>query len=87
MIQYASEQGYQTMANLMAVSNITEQEIDTVLEAIAPTPASTMVIVDSFGHLYPEQVNRLYRTAKLMSIGAGTNEVRRLIVAQELLKA
>lgn len=61
MIQYASEQGYQTMANLMAVSHITEQEIDTVLEAIAPTPASTMVIVDSFGHLYPEQVNRLYR--------------------------
>ena len=61
MIQYASEQGYQTMANLMAVSNITEQEIDTVLEAIAPTPAGTMVIVDSFGHLYPEQVNRLYR--------------------------
>ena len=61
MIQYASEQGYRTMANLMAVSNITEQEIDTVLEAISPTPAGTMVIVDSFGHLYPEQVNRLYR--------------------------
>ena len=61
MIQYASEQGYQTMANLMAVSNITEQEIDTVLEAIVPTPAGTMVIVDSFGHLYPEQVDRLYR--------------------------
>ena len=61
MIQHASEQGYQTMANLMAVSNITDQEIDTVLEAIAPTPAGTMVIVDSFGHLYPERVARLYR--------------------------
>jgi 4-hydroxy 2-oxovalerate aldolase len=61
MIQYASEQGYQTMANLMAVSNITEQEIDTVLEAIASTPAGTIVIADSFGHLYPEQVDRLYR--------------------------
>ena len=60
MIHHASELGYETMANLMAVTNITEEEIDTVLEAIAPTPANTMVIVDSFGHLYPEQINRLY---------------------------
>ena len=61
MIQHANEQGYETMANLMAVSNITEEEIATVLEAIAPSPASTMVIVDSFGHLYREQIDRLYR--------------------------
>ena len=61
MITHASEQGYETMANLMAVSNITDEEIDLVLEAIAPTPASTMVIVDSFGHLYREQVDRLYK--------------------------
>ena len=60
MLHHASEQGYETMANLMAVSNITEEEIGTVLEAIAPTPAGTMVIVDSFGHLYREQIDRLY---------------------------
>ena len=39
------------------------------------------------GYMWETEVNRLYRTAKLMSIGAGTNEVRRLIIAQELLKA
>lgn len=61
IIHYASEQGYETMANLMAVSNITDEEISTVLEAIAPTPAGTMVIVDSFGHLYREQIDRLYQ--------------------------
>jgi len=61
MIQHCHEQGYETSANLMAVSNITETEIDAVLEAIAPTPASTMCIVDSFGHLYREQVDMLYR--------------------------
>jgi 4-hydroxy 2-oxovalerate aldolase len=61
MIHHATEQGYQTMANLMAVSNITEEEISTVLDAIAPTAAGTMVIVDSFGHLYREQIDRLYR--------------------------
>jgi 4-hydroxy 2-oxovalerate aldolase len=60
MIQYAHDLGYETMANLMAISNVSETEIDTVLEAIAPTPAGTMVIVDSFGHLYREQIDRLY---------------------------
>ena len=72
MISHASELGYETMANLMAVSNITDEEIGTVLEAIAPTPAGTMVIVDSFGHLYPEQVERLYR--KYAGAMAGTGK-------------
>ncbi|QIK38451.1 nucleoid-structuring protein H-NS [Caldichromatium japonicum] len=61
MIHHAHELGYETTANLMAVSILTEEEIDTVLESIAPTPASTMVIVDSFGHLYREQIDRLYK--------------------------
>ena len=60
MIEHCHSLGYETMANLMAVSNITEIEIETVLKAIAPTPAGTMVIVDSFGHLYREQIDRLY---------------------------
>ena len=61
MIQHCHEHGYETSANLMAVSNITETEIDTVLDKIAPTAAGTMCIVDSFGHLYREQIERLYR--------------------------
>ena len=61
MIQYAHDLGYETSANLMAVSNISEVEIDTVLEAIAPTQALVMVIVDSFGHLYREQIDMLYK--------------------------
>jgi len=71
MIQHAHELGYETTANLMAVSGITEAEIDTVLEAIAPTPASTMVIVDSFGYLYREQVDRLYRKYSGALAGTG----------------
>jgi 4-hydroxy 2-oxovalerate aldolase len=61
MIEHAHSLGYEASANLMAVSNISETEIDTVLEAIAPTPADVMVIVDSFGHLYREQIDMLYR--------------------------
>ncbi|KAA6187419.1 nucleoid-structuring protein H-NS [Thiohalocapsa marina] len=71
MMRHAAELGYETTANLMAVSNITDVEIDTVLEAVADSPASTMVIVDSFGHLYREQVDRLYRTYAAALAGTG----------------
>jgi 4-hydroxy 2-oxovalerate aldolase len=71
MIHHCHALGYETTANLMAVSNITEEEIDTVLEAIAATPASTMVIVDSFGYLYREQVDRLYKTYAAAMAGTG----------------
>ncbi|MFP4279189.1 MAG: aldolase catalytic domain-containing protein [Halochromatium sp.] len=71
MIRHAAELGYETTANLMAVSIITEEEIDTVLEAIASTPASTMVIVDSFGHLYREQIERLYHKYADALVGTG----------------
>jgi 4-hydroxy 2-oxovalerate aldolase len=71
MIRHAHELGYETTANLMAVSNITETEIDTVLEAIAPSPAGTMVIVDSFGHLYREQIDMLYHKYSAAMEGRG----------------
>lgn len=67
MIQHCHELGYETTANLMAVSSISETEIDTVLEAIKPTPAMVMVIVDSFGHMYREQIDIIYsKYAKAM---------------------
>ena len=71
MIQRCSELGYETTANLMAVSNISDDEIDTVLEAIAASPASTMVIVDSFGYLYREQIDRLYKRYAAAMEGTG----------------
>jgi 4-hydroxy 2-oxovalerate aldolase len=71
MIRHAHELGYETTANLMAVSNITEEEIDTVLSAIAETPVGTMVIVDSFGHLYREQIDRLYKHYSAALAGTG----------------
>ena len=32
------------------------------------------------------EINRLYRSVKLMEIGAGTTEVRKLVISGELLK-
>lgn len=71
MIQHCHNLGYETMANLMAVSNISEAEIDTVLDAIKDTPAGTMVIVDSFGHLYRENIDMLYTKYAAAMEGTG----------------
>ncbi len=38
------------------------------------------------GYIWESEVNRLYRSIKLLEIGAGTTEVRNLIIAKELLK-
>jgi isovaleryl-CoA dehydrogenase len=37
------------------------------------------------GFIWDTEINRIYRGAKLFEIGAGTNEVRRVIIARELL--
>jgi 4-hydroxy 2-oxovalerate aldolase len=71
MIEHCHKLGYETSANLMAVSSITEIEIDTVLAAIAPTHAGTMCIVDSFGHLYREQIEHLYTKYSAALAGTG----------------
>jgi len=38
------------------------------------------------GYIWETEINRLYRSIKLLEIGAGTTEVRKLIIAKELLK-
>jgi isovaleryl-CoA dehydrogenase len=38
------------------------------------------------GYIWETEINRLYRTIKLLEIGAGTTEVRKLIIADELLR-
>lgn len=38
------------------------------------------------GYIWESEINRLYRSTKLLEIGAGTTEVRKMIIAGELLK-
>ena len=38
------------------------------------------------GYMRETEINRLYRAAKLLEIGAGTTEIRKLIIAGELMK-
>ena len=39
-----------------------------------------------FGYMRDTEINRLYRTGKVMEIAAGTQEIRKLIIARELLR-
>jgi 4-hydroxy 2-oxovalerate aldolase len=66
MINDAHDKGYEATCNLMAVSTAQDAEIDQALEVLRETPATTVVVVDSFGSLYGEQIQRLvtkYRDA------------------------
>ena len=61
MIHDAHEKGYEVSANLMAVSTVKEQEVEQVLEVVAQTPANVLVVVDSYGAMYCEQVEILVK--------------------------
>lgn len=47
---------------------------------------SAVQIHGGMGFMNETEANRLYRSGKVMEIGAGTNQVRQLIIAGELLK-
>jgi isovaleryl-CoA dehydrogenase len=47
---------------------------------------NAMQVHGGAGYIWEMEVNRLYRAGKLLQIGAGTTEIRRLIVARELLE-
>ena len=72
MIQDAHDKGYEVSANLMAVSTVKEQEIDQVLEVLAGTPAGVIVVVDSYGSMYAEQIEILVK--KYLQFGQATNK-------------
>jgi isovaleryl-CoA dehydrogenase len=43
-------------------------------------------VFGGYGYIWESEINRLFRATKLLEIGAGTTEVRKLIIAGELLK-
>jgi isovaleryl-CoA dehydrogenase len=45
-----------------------------------------MQIHGGSGYIWGSEINRLYRSTKLLEIGAGTSEVRKMIIAGELLR-
>jgi 4-hydroxy 2-oxovalerate aldolase len=59
MIKYISEKGYETSLNLMAVSKVTDEELNKALETIATSEVKVVCIVDSFGALHNDEIRNL----------------------------
>ena len=72
MINDAHQKGYEVSANLMAVSTVQEAALDQALEVLAQTPARTIVVVDSNGALYAEQIELLVK--KYLAAIKGTDK-------------
>lgn len=63
-----------TAATIMYVANSVNKVLDDGLQVFGGS-----------GYIWESEINRLFRSTKLMEIGAGTTEVRKLIIAGELL--
>ncbi|MBR1764425.1 MAG: aldolase catalytic domain-containing protein [Ruminococcus sp.] len=59
MIEDAHKKGYETSCNIMAISNGRESDIKAALDIIGRSPVDVIYIVDSYGALYPEQIQRM----------------------------
>lgn len=64
-----------TAASVMYAADATHKVLDLAVQIHGGT-----------GYIWESEINRLFRSTKLMEIGAGTTEVRKMIIAGELLK-
>lgn len=71
MVHHCHELGYETTINIMAISIVKEVEIDQALQIVAKTPADVIVVVDSFGNLYREQIDHLVKKYTAAVEGTG----------------
>ncbi len=59
MIEYAHKLGYETTCNIMAISKANTPDIEEALALLAKSPVEAVYIVDSYGALFPEQIQQL----------------------------
>ncbi|MCR5542449.1 MAG: aldolase catalytic domain-containing protein [Ruminococcus sp.] len=59
MIENAKSKGYEVSCNIMAISTAQEGDLRAALDILGKSPVDVIYIVDSFGAMYPEQMQRL----------------------------
>jgi 4-hydroxy 2-oxovalerate aldolase len=59
LVYNASEKGYETTLNIMAVAKASQQELDQALQKISKTPVDVIYIADTFGSYYPQEIKNL----------------------------
>ena len=72
MLEDAKKKGYETTVNIMAVSKVNEDDLETGLELLAQSSVDVIYLVDSFGAFYPEQIERL--SDKYLNVAAKYNK-------------
>jgi isovaleryl-CoA dehydrogenase len=68
------------------IHKLTAASVHYAAEAFNRAVTSACHIHGGSGYMQDTEINRLYRANKLLEIGAGTSEVRKIIIAQELLR-
>ena len=71
MVHRFHELGYETTFNIMAISIVKEAELNQALEVVSKSPADVLVVVDSFGNLFREQVDLLVKKYQTAVEGTG----------------
>ncbi len=67
------------------IHKLTAASIMFTAETLNKVLNEAMQIHGGSGYIWESEINRLYRSIKLLEIGAGTTEVRKLIISRELL--
>lgn len=62
MIKDAHDKGYETTANLMAVTTVDPHELEAGVAMLAESETQAIYVVDSFGALYGDQAARLVKS-------------------------
>ena len=64
MIEDAKNKGYEVTANVMAISTAQEGDLRAALDLIGQSPVDVIYVVDSYGSIYPEGMQRLVEVYK-----------------------
>ncbi len=59
MIEHFHELGYETTCNIMAVSQVSFEQLQHALDMLTDTSVDVIYLVDSYGSLYPENASEL----------------------------
>ena len=59
IIEDAKKKGYEVSCNIMAISTAQEGDIKVALDMIGQSPVDYIYIVDSYGSIFPEQMQRI----------------------------
>jgi isovaleryl-CoA dehydrogenase len=68
------------------IHKLTAAAILYAAEGCTRVVSDAVQIFGGMGYMRESEINRIYRASKLLEIGAGTTEIRKLIIAGELMK-